>query len=328
MADKVYNIIFFGSPEFAVPSLSALSADRRFNLLACITQTDKPAGRGQKLSPPAVKVLAQKLGLPVFQPKSLKNILQSETDFGRFLQTHQQIDAAILVAYGKIIPPELLQYPGFGVINIHPSDLPRWRGPAPMQHTIRAGDKSTAISIMQLDTGVDTGPVFAKKHFTVSPNETFGELHDRLAVAGAKFLLEVLPEILTAQLKAEEQLDSNVTFAEKFPKDYFKIDWNQAPEVVTQQIHALSPSPGARTNYQGQLIKIYRTRLTNLKLNTYQPDCFKAGTIVSISRGELLVATGQNGIVALEELQFAGKKILPIKDIINSKVFSRGDYFE
>ncbi len=301
-----------GTPEFACPALGALVNAGEYDIKAVLTQPDKPAGRGNKLTPPPIKLLAEKLGLNVFQPKSLKGY-----------QPKIQYDAFIAVAYGKIIPKELLQSPRCGIINIHPSLLPRWRGAAPIQHALFAGDKVTGTSIMQIDEGLDTGPVYKTVEMPIDDTDDFGSLHDKLKIQGAELLLEILPQILNGNLSPTSQQTSGETYAQKWDKEDLQINWQEHADITLRRIRTCSPHQGARTNLEGNAVKIFKAHdVANQNFPDKGP-----GEIVELNKGELIVTAGEACYIAIDEMQFPGKKRLPISEILKGHQLTIGNKF-
>ncbi|MCB0323383.1 MAG: methionyl-tRNA formyltransferase [Bdellovibrionales bacterium] len=313
---KRARVVFFGTPEFAVPSLHELVAREEIDVLAVVTQPDRPSGRGQRLSAPPVAVAAKSADIPLFQPLSVKHItllpsgrLQGEKSAGvlvDFLNQHAPIDAFICVAYGKIIPESLLQFARVGMLNIHPSLLPRWRGAAPLQYTIFSGDTRTGVSLMQITPELDAGPVYAVEEVAVPETRTLGELHDELASVGAKMLVQHLPAILDGTCKAAPQPEEGVTYAEKWEKEDARIRWEDPAEVTVRRIRASNPVPGARMMIEGEPVKVFQARVCADQ--NFPPS--PSGTIVEVNRRELIVACGTSQYIAIEELQFPGKKRL------------------
>ncbi len=333
-------LAFLGTPEFALPTLRMLLDSGEYALDCVITQTDKPAGRGQKLTSPIVKEYALRRGVKVFQPSSLKTITtekkngaeksplvatqKSQHALIEYLNSLPALDAFISVAYGKIIPDAFFQFARYGVINIHPSLLPRWRGAAPIQRAISAGDEETGISIMQADAGWDTGPVFAKRPIAILSEDTYGTLHDRLAEEGARFLLEILPRILSGALPAQPQGSEGVTLADKWESNDLTIDWATSAIAISRQIRASSPSPGARSIFSDASIKILRAHVVR---NNSQFPPAPPGAIVDCNKRELIVATGSPDYISLDEIQFPGRKALPIGEALRGQQFSTGMRF-
>jgi methionyl-tRNA formyltransferase len=326
-------LIFFGTPDLAVPILRALS-EASYPVLAVVTQTDKPAGRGKKLSPSPVKIFAESRGIPVFQPASLKGLQRTEdgtlrgsgssTELADFLNGCSPIAAFVVVAYGKIIPPALLDVPTRGIINVHLSLLPRWRGAAPIQRAVLNGDEYSGVSIMRIDQGLDTGPVFAEQRIAISGSDTSGTLADKLVAAGTELLLRTLPGILSGSLLPHPQSEAKVSYAEKISKEEFRIDWQGSAARIMRQIRAAAPHPGAFTGLNEEQIKIFDA----CPVPDKNYPISAPGTIVEVNKAELIAACGAGEYLEVLELQFPGKKRLPYKEIAKSKSLSAGIRFE
>lgn len=321
MSKTPLEIIYFATPQFAVPILETLAKDPRFTIRLIVTQPDSPSGRGQKLTPPAVKIAADRLGLPTAQPESLKFLAQSLTssdsdDALTVALKKPGLDFLVVVAYGKIIPASLLNLLPSGVINVHPSLLPRWRGAAPLQRALFAGDQETGTSIMSLDAGLDTGPVYFQEVLPIDPTDNFQTLHDKLAEQGSRLLPEGLVKIAAENLTATPQPELGVTYAEKWEKEDVVIRWEEPAEVTLNRIRASTPIPGARTFYQDSLVKIFDAEICNIST-----DEIPAGTIISIG-DQLVVSCGSGNAIAITNVQLPGKKITPVKALANSAVFS------
>lgn len=323
------SAIFFGTPEFAVPALKVTAALCSVKLV--ISQPDKPSGRGQQLTSPPVKIAAEELGIPVLQPESLRglravqNRLESDDPRSVLLATTLSeigpVDIAIVVAYGKIIPRPLLAYPRVGCLNIHGSLLPRWRGAAPVHRAIFAGDEESGVCLMRLEEGLDTGPVFSSVSTRIDERDTFLTLHDRLSLLGAELLEKDLSRIISGEKRAEPQPEVGVTYAEKWTKEDCHINWGESAESIERRIRASAPSPGAWTTLNGELVKIHQATVESGV--TGRP----AGEIVEIAPGALRVAAGQASILTLTEIQFPGKKRLPVLEIQKSRSFEVGSLF-
>ena len=313
-----HKIIYLGTPEFAVPPLQMLAADSNYQIAAVITQPDKPSGRGQKLSPSPVKVAAENLGLKILQPKSLKKLIHKDGvieggDLGQTLCDLGPLKAAVVVAYGKLIPDALLSYPEYGSINIHPSLLPLWRGAAPIQRALFSGAKNTGTCIMQLDSGLDTGPVFSREECLIEPSDNVKNLHDKLSELSTILLKNSLPAILSGELKAIPQIEGNHSYAEKWSNEDATINWEEPSELTALRIRASAPKPGARSNLNGVLVKILQAKpCDNLNYATRNP-----GSVVELNKAELIVQCGNNSFLCIEKLQFPGKKPISIADSIN-----------
>jgi methionyl-tRNA formyltransferase len=245
------RVIFMGTPAFAVPALATLIAASH-EVVAVYSQPPRPAGRGLKLTPSPIHQLADKHGIPVFTPVSLKSA-EAQTAFAS-----HAADIAVVAAYGLLLPQAILDAPPLGCINIHPSDLPRWRGAAPIQRTLMAGDAETACCIIQLELGLDTGPVHLREPFTIPPDMDAGGLHDAMAHIGAKQVLDVLEQLaLPTPPAPTPQSAHGITYAEKISKDDRALDWSKSGASLLAQIRGLSPSPGATTDINGDPIKIF-----------------------------------------------------------------------
>lgn len=297
------KIVFAGTPEFAVPTLGML-LESPHEVCAVYTQPDRPSGRGQKLKPSPVKELARSHGVPVFQPTTLKNPAAQER-----LRSHQA-DLMVVVAYGLILPKPILEIPRLGCVNVHASLLPRWRGAAPIQRAILAGDEVTGITIMMVEPRLDAGPMLHKKVCRIAPLETAGELHDRLARLGAEALAEVLPAIEAGTVRPEVQDETQVTYAAKLEKHEARLDWTMAAVDLERRVRAFNPWPVAETLYRGQTLRIWRAESLD------EPAPAEPGTILDRVR-TLDVATGR-GVLRLLEVQLPGGKRMPAQAFLNA----------
>ncbi|MFT6675785.1 MAG: methionyl-tRNA formyltransferase [Sulfitobacter sp.] len=280
------RIVFMGTPDFSVPVLQALVAAGH-EIAAVYCQPPRPAGRGKKDRPSPVQACAEALGLAVRHPVSLKTA-EAQADFAAL-----QADVAVVVAYGLILPQAILDAPRKGCLNIHASLLPRWRGAAPIHRAIMAGDDETGVCIMQMEAGLDTGPVVLRHAVTIGVEETTAQLHDRLSALGAAAIVDALARL--DHLVAQPQPDQGVTYARKIDKAEARIDWTKPAHEVDQLIRGLSPFPGAWFDLDGVRIKVLGTRLGQ-----------GAGTAGTVLRDDLVVACG-SGAVALTRVQRAGK---------------------
>ncbi len=297
------KILFAGTPEFAIPSLEMLLASEH-RVVGVYTQPDRPAGRGCKDRPSPVKVLAQSLGIEVCQPDSLKSPDEHQKlrDFGA--------DLMVVVAYGLILPKPVLDIPRLGCVNVHGSLLPRWRGAAPIQRAIYAGDDETGVTIMFLEPKMDTGPMLLKMATPIQPSETSADLYGRLSVLGAKALHDCLPGIESGTIKAEKQDESGVTLAGKLQKCEASTDWTLPAAVLERRVRAFNPWPVAETVYCGEILRIWRAQ--SLDENpSGSPGAVLAG------RKTLDVVTGC-GLLRLLELQLPGGKRLMATDFLNA----------
>jgi methionyl-tRNA formyltransferase len=290
------RLIFAGTPEFAVPALRAL-LNAGHTVAAVYTQPDRPAGRGRQLRLSPVKLQALAAGIPVYQPVRLRDpLIQAE------LATLAP-DLLIVAAYGLILPPAVLAIPRLGCVNIHASLLPRWRGAAPIQRAILAGDVETGISIMQMEAGLDTGPIYHRSVCPITPGMTGGELHDQLATLGATCLQTLLPSLLAGQLQPIPQQHHQATYASKLEKAEAELDWTQPALTLERQILAFNPYPVAHTQYNGQTLRIWRAHAAS------QSCVAIPGSVLSEGANGIGVATG-DGILYLTELQLPGGRLL------------------
>ena len=300
------KIIFAGTPEFAVPSLAAL-INAGLKPVAVYTQPDRPAGRGQKLQMSPVKLLAQTSGIPVFQPESLKKDPDAVAQL-RALDA----DLMVVVAYGLLLPASVLEAPRLGCVNVHASLLPRWRGAAPIQRAVLAGDAASGVCIMGMEAGLDTGPVYHRVETPLDPHETGGSLHDRLATLGAQALIDALPGIADGSRLPEPQDDTQATYAHKLSKDEARIDWTQPAGAIERQVRAFNPWPVAQTDLDGASLRIWDALADPAA--TQSPP----GTVVATNKTGIAVTTG-DGILRLTRLQPAGKKPMSAADYLNAR---------
>ncbi|MDO6459988.1 methionyl-tRNA formyltransferase [Granulosicoccaceae sp. 1_MG-2023] len=299
------RVVYAGTPDFAVPALAALH-DSAHELIGVYTQPDRPAGRGRKVAMSAVKTFALEAGLPVFQPLSLKDEA-AQAELAALAP-----DIMVVAAYGLILPESVLRIPALGCINIHASLLPRWRGAAPIQRAIEAGDKETGVTIMQMAKGLDTGDMLLKKHLPIGPDSIAAGVHDALAELGAQGVLEVLPGLCEGTLKGEVQDDSQANYAAKISKEEARIDWQRPAAEIQRKIAAFNPFPVAFTELDGKALRLWRARLVSEAVSG------APGTVTVSPGKDILVATG-DGTLALELLQLPGKKALDAATFLNGR---------
>ncbi|MEM7081426.1 MAG: methionyl-tRNA formyltransferase [Pseudomonadota bacterium] len=308
MTDSL-NVLFAGTPDFAVPSLRALDqwcSAEGHRLAGVWTQPDRPAGRGRSLRQSPVKDYAISRDLRVFQPKSLKHD-ESIADLAM-----AQPDLMVVVAYGLLLPQMVLDIPTYGCLNVHASLLPRWRGAAPIQRAVAAGDSHSGVGIMQMEAGLDTGPVWREARVPLAPNETGGTLHDRLAILGAETLIDALPTVLAQSVAPTVQAVDGVTYAHKLTKAEARIDWRQRADEIERQIRAFNPWPVSHTVLGDKSVRIFAADIRAAK----STDEAQPGTIISLDEG-LHVATG-HGVLRVTELQPAGKRVMSAADYLRA----------
>ena len=306
------RIIFAGTPHFAASALEALLANK-YEVAAVLTQPDRPAGRGMQLVPSPVKQLALQHGIPVLQPLTLKAV-----EIQQQLSTFQA-DVMVVAAYGLILPMPVLQMPRYGCLNIHASLLPRWRGAAPIQRAILAGDAETGITIMQMDEGLDTGAMLYKKICPVTNSDTAKTLHDKLAKLGSQAIIEILQKLDQGNLTGLVQDSSQATYAAKLNKSEAQLDWIQSADQLERAIRAFNPVPGAYSYLNGTKIKIWQAS----KSKEGQGE---SGTVLAIHKSGIQVACGQ-GALYLELLQRPGGKSLPAFQFVQGFMVKVGDRF-
>jgi methionyl-tRNA formyltransferase len=298
------RIAFAGTPEFALPALQAL-IESGHEIVGVLTRPDRPRGRGRQIAPSPVKEVAVAHALPISQPETLA------TSEGRAALETWRPELLIVVAYGLILPPSVLALPPRGCLNIHASLLPRWRGAAPIQRAILAGDAETGISIMQMDSGLDTGPVLLERRMGIDPTATSGTLHEQLANLGAEALLEALRELAAGRARPRPQPAEGATYAAKIGKSEALIDWRSSATAIDRQIRAFNPWPAAETRLDGEPLRVLGARAEE------GTEPAEPGTITDIRRDAIVVRCGE-GRLALTQLQRAGRKPLPAADFINA----------
>jgi len=308
------RIVFAGTPDFAARHLQALIDEPAFDVVAAYTQPDRPAGRGKKLQPSAVKQLALQHDIPVEQPASLKSEI-----------TQQQLadyepDVMVVVAYGLLLPATVLRIPKFGCINVHGSLLPRWRGAAPIQRAIWAGDKQTGVCIMQMDEGLDTGPVLSQHSLQIDPTETSASLYEKLAQLGPEALVETLKQLELGAINPVSQDDAQATYAKKLSKHEAQIDWAQSAEFIERCTRAFNPWPGSHFEVQGQIVKVWQADVAEHESSEAAPA--EPGTVLQADKAGIVVQCGEKAL-RLTVVQPAGKKQQSAADFLNA----RSDWF-
>lgn len=310
------RIIFAGTPDFSVPCLNTL-IQAKHDVIGVYTQPDRPAGRGRKLSASPVKSAAVEHNIPVYQPLSLKTV-----------EAQQQLadlapDLMVVIAYGLILPQAVLTIPKYGCVNIHASILPRWRGAAPIQRAIIAGDAKTGVTIMQMDAGLDTGDMLAKVECDIVVDETSQSLHDKLATLGNDALLNVIDMISSADSKGQVQNDELSCYAAKLTKEEACINWQQEAVEIERQIRGYNPWPVAYTTINEQRLKVYKAQVVD------DVESAKLGSIVTLDKEGIVVSCGK-GCLRIEELQLSGGKRLSAQVVLNAKaaLFAIGQCFE
>ena len=311
------RIVFAGTPAFAVPTLQAL-LHAGHAPVAAYTQPDRPAGRGRSIAFGPVKQCAVEHHLAVEQPISLRNaaVIERLRDY--------RPDLLVVAAYGLIFPPAVLAIPSLGSVNVHASLLPRWRGAAPIQHAILAGDLETGVSIMRMEAGLDTGPVYSMRSTAIHERETAQSLQDRLAAMGAELLVETLEAVIDGRVTARAQSSEGVAYAAKIDKEHARIDWNRSAVEIDRVVRAFNPWPVAFTDWRNQPLRVWTAQV---EAAAPPPDWHRPpGTVVQTSQDGAVVATG-NGWLTLTQLQLPGRKAMATHDFMNAQPLT-GEKFE
>ena len=298
------RILFAGTPEFSVPPLRALLASGH-DVAGVYTQPDRPAGRGRQLAVSPVKALALEHGVPVHQPASLRSAEEAQA-----LEA-VGADLMVVVAYGLLLPQRVLDAPRLGCVNIHASLLPRWRGAAPIQRAVLAGDAETGITIMRMEAGLDTGPMLLVRRLPIARDETGGSLHDKLSVLGAEALMAALPGIAVGTLVPQAQDEALATYARKLSKGEALIDWTSPALAIERQVRAFNPWPVAETRLDGEALRVWRARAIDGSGGA-------AGTVVAVSGDGIDVAAGE-GRLRILELQPPGRRVMSARDYLNAR---------
>lgn len=305
------KILFMGTPDFAVPCLDILIKSE-YEVCGVVTQPDKPQGRGHKLTPPPVKRLAMENGIEVFQPESLK-------DFA-FKPELERLnpDMIVVVAYGKILPEYILNFPKYGCINMHASLLPKYRGAGPIQWSVINGEEKTGITSMLMEKGLDTGDMLLKVETEIGEYETASELHDRLMIMGAELLMKTIEGIKTGEIIPEKQNDDDSCYAPMISKETAKIDWSRSAKVVSKLIAGMNSWPVAHTLYKGEVLKIYRATVKGAAKG-------KTGQILAANESGIEILCGDGVSILATEVQFAGSKAMQVRDYLNGHSIEEGE---
>jgi methionyl-tRNA formyltransferase len=320
------RVAFAGTPEFALPALTALRAHHE--IVGVLTQPDRPSGRGRRLTASAVKRAALELGLPLAQPETLAG------DAARVLLGGWRPQLLVVVAYGLRLPRAVLELPPFGCLNLHASLLPRWRGAAPIERALLAGDVRTGITIMQMDAGLDTGPILLQRPIDISPQDTGGTLRAKVAALGAEALLKALEGLAAGGLRAVEQPSGGVTHAPRIDKTEARIDWSREAVEIDRQVRAFNPSPVAETVLEGEPLRVFAGHVVGPQTSdassanvrekspeNCDPGAIVVGTIVRLSGGEMVVQCGR-GLLAVTQVQRPGRRMLGVRDFAHGRALA------
>lgn len=299
------RVVFMGTPEFALPTLERLAA--AYPVVGVVTQPDSRAGRGRRVVMSPVKELALAEGIPVFQPERLRKNLEAVEHIRAWTP-----DVIVVAAYGQILPPSVLEIAPFGVLNVHASLLPRWRGASPIQAALLAGDAVTGVTIMKMDAGLDTGPMLAAREVVIGPDESAGELETRLAQIGAALLLDVLPDYLAGALTPQPQPESGATLTRRLTVDAAAIGWTQPAQTLHNHIRAFAPTPGAYTDWNGARFKILKAQMLDGPTPSGTP-----GTVF-LHHKTPAVITGEGALVLLQ-VQMAGKRPMSGAEFVHGR---------
>ena len=299
--DPSLAVVFAGTPHFALPSLDAIAASRH-RLIAVYTQPDRPAGRGRKLAASPVKERALALGLPVTQPETVRDSAAA-VEFSA-----HSADVMVVVAYGLLLPPAILDLPRLGCLNVHASLLPRWRGAAPIARAIMAGDATTGVCIMRMEAGLDTGPVMLSREVAIGPRETAGELESRLAREGASAIAAALDALAAGRASFEPQDPARATYASKLGKTEARLDWSEPAILLERRVRALNPRPVAETTLDGAQLRVFEADVAEMPSNA------DPGTILRADAAGIVVMTGEQALV-LRRVQLAGRRVVTAAEL-------------
>jgi methionyl-tRNA formyltransferase len=310
------KLIFMGTPDFAVPSLQAL-LEEGYEVAAVVTQPDRPKGRKRVLTPPPVKVEAEKHGIPVLQPEKLRS--------PEAVEAIRQIrpDLIVTAAYGQILPQSILELPPHGCINIHASLLPKYRGGAPIHYAVMNGDPVTGVTIMYMEAGLDTGDMISKVEVPIEDTDTTGTMFAKLSVAGADLLRRTLPDLLAGNIQPVPQNDDEAVYSPNIRREDELIDWSRSAWEIFNQIRGLNPFPGAFTLWNGEIMKVWAAANPKTSSGGSESGTAAPGTVLQISDQGIQVQTG-NGAIWLTEVQPAGKKAMPVAEFRRGTVMNKG----
>lgn len=302
-----------GTSDFAATCLEALAKQTKHEICAVVSQPDRPKGRGHKLAPTPVHESADKLGLKIYQPETLKD--------GAFLPVlrEENPDIIVVAAYGKLLPEYILNFPKYRCVNVHGSVLPRWRGAAPIQHSVLSGDRETGITIMYMEKGLDTGDMILIKKTPIGEDETSEQLFGRLAILGGEALIEALSLIEKGEVRAEKQNEEESTYAARIEKSMALIDWTKSAEEIKNLVRGMNSWPYAYTYYDGAVMKIGKVSVADKVSN----DC-ECGTIISCGRKEGILIKCGKGAVYAQTIQFEGKKMMSVADYLSGHTIKEG----
>lgn len=312
------KILFFGTPDFSVPTLQALLNATGVEVGAVLTQPDRPSGRGGKITMSPIKELALSHNIPVFQPTSLRKEFHTLREE---LAKVGPFDLGVVIAFGQILPKEVLEFPTHGCVNIHASLLPRWRGAAPIQRALQAGDAETGVCMMQMDEGLDTGAVYTEHRIPITPSDTGSTLHDKLAALGASHIVPTIQQIATKSLQATPQPAEGVTYASKITTEECKIDWSRPARELALSVRAFSSWPGCFTMWRGKRLKI----LFATQSKRSQDSALSPGTIACAQGERLEIICGNGSGLNVTDLQLEGKKRMSVSEFLRGAAFPEGE---
>lgn len=315
-ASRSRKLVFFGTPDFAVPTLEALDAAGRAPALV-VTQPAKPAGRGKEVQEPPVAEWARERGIEVAQPESLKD----EAFIARLEELAP--DVAVVVAFGKIFPARLLELPKHGCVNLHASLLPRYRGASPIQAALLHGEKKTGVTTMRMEEELDAGPILLQEEVPIKHHETAGELTERLAPIGAALVVETLDQLDRGDLKERKQREESVSYARQIVKGDGRLDWSLTADELYHRVRAFDPWPGVTTHFRNRPLKV----VWGVPMDWEDAPIGATGTFLGLRQGRIAVLSGEGTIFGLEELQRPGKKVLRASDFANGERLRVGERF-